>query len=114
MHSGCLVGMFANSLEQRDHAEELAAIKMGPICTEEHFWSFIGVTRIVAKLGNAKVHEDHNSSLWSYLMHAISVRLPCENMVTSLSHVFLCFPGSITDCCFLMINIALCLLLLFL
>lgn len=30
-------------------------------------------------------------------MHAISVRLSCENMVTSLSHVFLCFPGSITD-----------------
>jgi len=51
MHSGCLVGMFAKGLEQRDHAEELAAIKMGPICTEEQFGRLLVSQGLLQSLG---------------------------------------------------------------
>lgn len=52
MHSGCLVGnFFAKDLEQKDRAEELEAIKMGPICIEEHFGCLLVSQGLLQSLG---------------------------------------------------------------
>lgn len=43
--------MFAKDLEQKDHAEELAAIKMGPVCTEEDFGRLLVSQGLLQSLG---------------------------------------------------------------